>query len=232
MDSAHTMIKPNRPALAGLWLMTAIPASILFAFPLREFLNLEPALEDILGVSLISLVHFASGYLWARSLGRRAGLPDNKMMNFAAGLGFALFVIGGRSALIKLDPFINRWLLPIQGSTHLEFGAIFVTWTGLVAAGSGLALGLGRKDWQLAVKLLGLGFLCGAGVFMVAAFLMDLLGFRVGGTSPGGLPAMPIVTLLGIWTAALVGSAVFGAVLNKYRVQLNELSPHLGPLDP
>jgi len=224
------MKKPKRPMIAGLWLITAIPASILVALPLREFMKLKPSLEDAIGVSLISLVHIAAGYLWARSLGRRAGLPGNKMMNIAAGISFALFVIGGRSALVKFEPLINRWLLPLQGKTHLEFGALFVVWTGLVSAGGGLALGIGRKDWKLALKFLGLGFLSGAGSFLLVAYLMDLLGFRVGASGPGELPAMPIVTLLGIWAAALVGSALFGAVLSKYKVQ--QPSPQFGALDP
>ena len=57
---------------------------------------------------------------------------------------------------------------------------IFTVWTGLVCGGTGLALGIGLRDWKLALKLLGLGIITGAGIFLAVAFLMDLIGFRIG----------------------------------------------------
>ena len=75
------------------------------------------------------------------------------------------------------------------------------------------ALGLGLKDWKQALQFLGLGFLTGAGVFLWIAVLMDWAGFRVGTARADGVPSMPMITILGIWTAALVGSGVFGRLL-------------------
>jgi len=62
---------------------------------------------------------------------------------------------------------------------------------------------------------LGTGFLGGGGTFLVVAFLMDLIGFRVGAPRADERFTMLVVSMLGIWSAALVGSAVFGKVLAK-----------------
>jgi len=42
---------------------------------------------------------------------------------------------------------------------------------------------------------------------------MDLIGFRVGAPRADERFTMLVVSVLGIWSAALVGSAVFGKVL-------------------
>ena len=76
-------------------------------------------------------------------------------------------------------------------------------------------MGLSLKDWKLALKLLGAGFLSGGGTFLVVAFLMDLIGFRVGAPHADERFTMLVVSMLGIWSAALVGSAVFGKLLTK-----------------
>jgi hypothetical protein len=137
------------------------------------------------------------------------------MMNVAAGIGFTFFVWGGRAAIVELESTFPHWFTPFQGKIHFEFATIFVLWTGLVTGGTGLMLGLGAIDWKLSLRLLLSGFIIGAGTFLIIAFFMDMFGFRVGTPRPDGLPSMVITTLLGIWSAALAGSAIFGRELMK-----------------
>jgi hypothetical protein len=63
--------------------------------------------------------------------------------------------------------------------------------------------------------LFGFGFLIGAVVFYVVTILMDGIGFRVGTPRADGIPSMPVITLLGIWLTALVGTGVFTRILNS-----------------
>jgi hypothetical protein len=160
------------------------------------------------------VVHCLTGYLWARSLGRRAGLPNNKSMNILGGIGFALGVVGILAALAEFarNP-ITRWLATFHGAGNLEFGALFASWTGIAAGLAGLGLGLGLRDVKLALKFLALGFLTGFGLYLAIMFTMELLGFKVG----SGRPVMLPTTFLSMWSAALVGSAIFGKVLAGFR---------------
>jgi hypothetical protein len=53
---------------------------------------------------------------------------------------------------------------------------------------------------------LALGFITGFGLYLAIMFTMELLGFKVG----SGRPVMLPTTFLSMWSAALVGSAIFG----------------------
>ena len=213
MNVSDATIHPQRPFVAGFWLIAAIPASIIVVIPLAVLTEFD--MDEPFGLSALVLTHFFCGYLWSRSLCRRAGRLDNWMMNFAAGIGFTLFVWGGRAAVVELESAIPHWSELFQRKIHIEFAATFVLWTGLVTGGTGLMLGLGAIDWKLALRLLLAGFISGAGMFLIVAFFMDMFGFRVGTPRPDGLPSMVITTLLGIWSAALVGSAIFGRELMR-----------------
>lgn len=213
MNAPDTTVRPRRPFVAGFWLVAAIPATIIAIFPIT--LVTEFDMDEPLGLSAVVLSHFICGYLWARSLILRAGRSDSRMMSVAAGIGFTFFVWGGRAGVAELDVLYPQWSRPFQGKIHLEFATIFVLWTGLVTGGTGFFLGLGILDWKLALRLLLLGFLTGAATFLIVAFFMDLLGFRVGTPRPDELPSMVLTTLLGIWTTAFVGSAIFGRELAK-----------------
>lgn len=203
----------------GLWLIAAIPLSMLVMWPLSLALNMGTDFDDPRLLIGFFLGHIATGTLWARALFRRAGRPKYLLASLAAGIGFALFVIGAYPLFSIFDPLLD--LPGVRGTEHLEFRVIFVTWTGLVTGGTGLALGLGLKDWKQALQLLGVGFLTGAGVFLWIAVLMDWAGFRVGTPRADGIPSMPVITIFGIWTAALVGSGVFGRLL-----QAGKTEPH------
>jgi len=206
--------KSQHPFLAGFWLIAAIPISMLIAVPLLLLLSIDLGDDGPIGNAILFLGHFTAGYMWARSLSSRSGLTNNKMMNFAGGLAFTLLVMGGRLLVVTHDPR-NIFGPLFHYKQYLLYGTVFVIWTGLVVGGTGLTLGISLKDRKLALKLLGTGFLGGGGTFLVVAFLMDLIGFRVGAPRADERFTMLVVSMLGIWSAALVGSAVFGKILAK-----------------
>jgi hypothetical protein len=212
------MIKPQPPFVAGFWLIVAIPMTVLILLPVAGVLGLGDDVTERPVLFAMFMVHCVTGYLWARSLSRRAGLPDNKSMNISGGIGFALGVVGILMAIPEFAQTpIDRWLAKFDGEGNLEFGALFAPWTGLACGISGFALGLGLKDPKLALKLLILGFITGLGLYLAIMFSMELLGFKVG----SGRPVMLPTTFLSMWSAALVGSAVFGKMLKYSKVKEN-----------
>jgi len=213
MNTTHE-ISPirQRPFLAGFWLIIAIPVTLMILFPLLDILKIhDGALKDRISFSIMFAVHFGAGYLWARSLGHRSGLPENRMMNVLAGLAVSLGVAGVESSGSVLASIVDQWLSMFKGVGNLEFGALFAPWTGLVTAVSGIALGLGLRKWKLSLKMFGLGFATGFLIYLAIMFTMQLLGFKVG----SGRPVMLPTTFLSMWVTALVGSALFGKVLSK-----------------
>lgn len=213
--------------LPGIWLILAIPVTVLILLPLGKLLNMSSEIDDPLLAAGFVSSHVLTGYLWARGLTRRAGMPASRLSNLAAGIGFAVSIIAVELNPTLLDSMVA--LPAVQGTTHLEFKVVFVTWTGFATGLTGFALGLGLKRWQLALKLLVTGFLTGAGIFLTVAVLMDGLGFRVGVARADGIPSMPIVTALGVWLAALVGTGVFWLVLSRSEVA--EISAGSPPLE-
>jgi hypothetical protein len=214
------MIKPQHPFVAGFWLIPAIP---VFAFVVLPFM-MAVGVDDLytpVGVAVMFIVHFAAGYMWARSLGIRSGLPQNRTMNIFGGFGFAFGVVGLLILYVADFPIentINRWVESFEGAGNLEFGALFAPWTGLACGISGFALGIGLRNLKLALKLLILGFITGFGLYLAIMFTMELLGFKVG----SGRPVMLPTTFLSMWSAALMGSAIFGKMLKKYGNEILE----------
>jgi hypothetical protein len=209
--------KPSHPFIAGFWLIPAIPVFAFIVLPFMQMLGLDD-LYTPAGVSVMFIIHFAAGYMWAQSLGLRSGLPLNRSMNIFGGLGFAFGVVGLLILYVADFPIenaIDRWVESFHGKGNLEFGSLFAPWTGLACGISGLALGMGLKDWKLALKLLSLGFLTGLSLYLVIMFTMELFGVTVG----SGKPVMLPTTFLSMWSAALVGSAVFGKILMKRRLR-------------
>jgi hypothetical protein len=212
MDVIPDTNKSGRSFIAGFWLIAAIPITVMILAPLARILGLGDDVTEIPILFAMFAVHGMTGYLWARSLGQRAGLPDNRLMNISAGIGFALGVVGILAGVPEFAPrLIDPWLDKFDGAGNLEFGALFAPWTGLVAGLAGFALGLGLRDIRLALKLLVLGFLTGFGLYLAIMFTMELLGFKVG----SGRPVMLPTTFLSMWSAALVGSAIFGRMLAR-----------------
>jgi hypothetical protein len=218
MNTTSELIKPQRPFVAGFWLIAALPMTVMVLLPVAGVLGLGDDVTESPILFAMFVVHCLTGYLWARSLSQRAGLPDNKSMNISGGVGFALGVVGILAAIPEYAPrLIDPWLGKFHGEGNLEFGALFAPWTGIVAGLAGLGLGLGLRNLKLALKLLMFGFITGLGLYLAIMFTMELLGFKVG----SGRPVMLPTTFLSMWSAALVGSAIFGKMLARSRVSKN-----------
>ncbi len=208
----NTTLKKNKsqlPFLAGFWLFAAIPISLLIAGSLEKLLNFDFNTNDSISQVTLFLVHFGTGYLWARSLGRRSGFPDNTRLHLSGALGFSLSFIGMFVFLSVFNSVFLKYTELLNGVGNLEFGGFFAPWFGLITGVSGLALGFGIRKWKLGVKMLGLGFASGFLIYLAIMFTMQLLGFEVG----SGRPVMLPTTFLSMWSTALVGSAVFGRIL-------------------
>lgn len=213
MNASSDSANPGHPFVAGFWLIPAIPVFAFIVLPIMMSLGVDD-LYTPAGVTVMFIVHFAAGYMWAQSIGLRSGLPRNRAMNIFGGFGFAFGVVGLLILYVADFPIenaINRWVESFEGAGNLEFGALFAPWTGMVCGISGFALGIGLKDLKLALKLLILGFITGFGLYLAIMFTMELLGFKVG----SGRPVMLPTTFLSMWSAALVGSAFFGRALAK-----------------
>jgi len=212
MNTTLNLLKSQRPFLAGFWLILAIPVTLMIAMALEKILIFKFDLNNTPSIILLTVVHFGAGYLWARSLGSRSGSPPNKMFNLFGGLGFTLGVVGLLVGLSEFAPIlVNPWLGKFKGVGNLEFGALFAPLTGLVCGITGFALGIGLKDWKLALKLLALGFVTGLLIYLTIMFTMQLLGFTVG----GGRPVMLPTTFMSLAVTALVGSELFGRILRR-----------------
>lgn len=209
----HIAKLPNRPFVAGLWLIATIPLALIVAHPSSLTAQIDEGIRAVLMLSLF----IGTAYMWAKTLASRSGLEDSRSFNIAAAITFPLMIIAVYAGFeIVFGPILNllNVMQTVEG-THAEFVVIFVIWTGLVAGVSGFALGLAQKDWKLALQLLAIGFIVGALVFYIVVLIMQQFGFWVGIPRPDGLPNMPIITLLGIWSAALIGSELFGRLLTK-----------------
>ena len=215
---------PSRPFLAGFWLFAAIPISLLIGGSLELLFKFKFDTNDSTSHVILFLVHFGTGYLWARSLGKRSGLPDNKGLYLSGALGFSLSFIGMFTFLASFNATFLNYIERFNGAGNLEFGAFFAPWLGIITGISGLALGLGLRKWKLGLKLFGMGFATGFLIYVAIMFTMQLLGFKV----YSGRPVMLPTTFLSIWVTALVGSALFGKVLKRSK---NSFVENISPND-
>lgn len=212
MDTTHELSPiQQRPFLAGFWLFAAIPISLLIGGSLGELLNFEFNTNDSMSHVILFLVHFGVGYLWARSLGRRSGFSDNRWMYLSGALGFSLSFIGMFAFMSAFNSIFLKYTDLFNGIGNLEFGGFFAPWFGLITGVSGLALGIGLRKWKLGVKMFGSGFATGFLIYLVIMFAMQLFGFTV---SSGRVVMLP-TTFLSLWITALVGSGLFGRILES-----------------
>jgi len=211
MNTNLNATKSQRPFLAGFWLFAAIPFSLLVGGSLELLFKIKFDTNDSTSHVIMFLVHFGAGYLWARSLGRRSGLPDSRGLYLSGALGFSLSFIGMFTFLASFNATFLKYIERFNGAGNLEFGAFFAPWLGIITGVSGLALGLGLRKWRLGLKMFGMGFATGFLIYVAIMFAMQLLGFEVGSRRPVMLPT----TFLSLWVTALVGSGLFGKVLGE-----------------
>lgn len=211
MDTTLNTPKSQYPFLAGLWLFAAIPVSLLVGGSLELLFKIKFDTNDSTSHLIMFLVHFGAGFLWARSLGKRSGLPDNRWLYLSGALGFSLSFIGMFTFLASFNAAFLKYIERFNGVGNLEFGAFFAPWLGIITGVSGLALGLGIRKWKLGLKMFGMGFATGFLIYLAIMFTLQLFGFSVG----SGRPVMLPTTFLSLWVTALVGSALFGKVLKR-----------------
>lgn len=211
---------PRKPYKAGIWLIASLPLAVIIIFPLNAWIHRQ-SVVDMIGLPLVGLVFAGTAYQWANALVRRSGWEATWRTGLAGAIGMLVTILGVEFGAFELlfENLLKALNIPqTTGGSHAEFYIVFVTWTGIVTGGCGFAVGLALKQIKMALKLLGLGLVCGSLVFFVVALVMELFGFQVGTPRPDGLPSMPIVTLLGIWITALVGSELFGRVMTRHRI--------------
>ena len=214
MDTTLNTSKSQRPFIAGFWLFAAIPISLLIGGSLELLFKINFDTNDSTSHVIMFLVHFGVGYLWARSLGRRSGLPDNRGLYLSGALGFSLSFIGMFTFLTSFNTAFLKYIERFNGIGNLEFGAFFAPWLGIITGASGLALGLGLRKWKLGLKMFGLGFATGFLIYVAIMFAMQLFGFTIG----SGRVVMLPTTFLSLWVTALVGSGLFGRVLARSKL--------------
>jgi hypothetical protein len=205
-----------RNTLPGFWLVAALPLSLLafglFSLITGAELNIENQPGPIIIIML--LAHGLAGYLWANALSKKVDLELSRYQSIIVGAVFAAIMLWAAGEIDHSEQILDRLRIQYSWPVHILFGVTFMLGTGAVTGGTGAAIGAVRKDWRLALKLLGVGFLTGAGIFLVVAFLMDLVfGYRVGAPGAEQRGTMLIVMALGIWAAALVGTGVFSKIL-------------------
>ena len=207
-------IKP--PFIAGFWLFLGLPLSGLFVFAVGSVFSMQLVigLGDIRLILAFFLGNYIAGHLWARALLKRIDLSGYEWAPILGGTAFGATIVAGE-AFGLFDLLVDG--MDIRGNVPLEFSAFFVPWTGIITGSSGFALGLGLKDNRLALRLLFVGFVTGVMTFLAAIIILGFFGFQVGTPRPDGLPSMPIITIFGMWSTALIGSELFGRIIvNEY----------------
>ncbi len=210
----------RRPFIAGFWLIAMLPIAIVMIYPISQWFHRQD-ISDMVGAPLLVIIFGGTAYMWANALVRRSGWEPTWQTGLAGALGATTTMVGVHAGFGPIfETILDVLGIPpsVGDGSREEFLVIFILWTGIVTGGCGLAVGFALREVRLALKLMGLGLVCGMALFAVVALGMELLGFRVGTPRPDGIPSMPIVTLLGIWVTALVGSELFGRVLAKQRI--------------
>jgi len=192
--------------------MLAIPAGILVLYPLS--LAREIDLDDWQFNAGLAATHIAAGYLWARSLTRRAGFAAEKRAWWFAGIGYAAAFLGGLYMLRVIGFDASQLRFPIRLTQPVDYLAIFLCWLSLVTGGTGLALGVGLRNLRTASVLMGWGIVVGSASFLLVTLGLGAAGFQIGGVHPPR-PTMLPVTFLGVWAAAVACSATYGVILSR-----------------
>lgn len=210
----------RRCALSGLWLVAAMPFTVLLLLiaqlVIERLLGMRLDRFEWLSGILAFVAHVTAGALWGRSLSRVTGRGDPRRWIAAGAVGFGL---SSTLAVALLNEVEQRlvWFIVRSYEVHLVFGASFTLAALLIAGVTGLLLGLALGRWRLALQLTLSAGLAAAITFALVALLMDTLGMRVGGPGAEARATMIVVSLLGMWSAGIVGSIVIGQMIIRYQ---------------
>lgn len=209
----------RRCALCGLWLAAAAPLTMLLLFVGQWLLG--PVTEELstrIGMGLGLVAHGAAGALWGRSLARVTGHGEPLRWMAAGAVGFGVVSTLAIAALNTLEQNLV-WFLVRNYETHMVFGVAFALAALVIAGSTGLILGLALGHRRPALQLaLGAG-LSAALTFTLVAVVMDLAGMRVGGPGAADRATMIVVSLLGMWSAGIVGTVVIGLIVTRFQGQ-------------
>ncbi len=202
-----------RCALCGLWLIMPIPVAGAVA-SLANMLSLPE--EISFGIFSIGVVIFygVAGAMWARGIGRIfAWQPLNKL-GIVGALGITLPTVITVVALGRIEENLIEFIFD-GWRMHILYGLLFVPAAFLIAAiGTGV-LGTASGDWRLALRLALVCGLTAALTFLVVTVIFDLFGMRVGAPRAEERATMLVVTLAGMWAAALTGNGMLGWILER-----------------
>jgi hypothetical protein len=204
----HTLF---RSAVAGLWLVLALPVGIVCVLVVSRLSGTNLTVERPAFFIPFLAPFVLAGALWARSLGRIAGRASWSIVA-AGAIGVAIPTRFMVAVLSWVEANLARILsagLPI----HVVFMIAFASVALLLAGSGGLALGLGLRSVRLAARLALVGGGVGALAFLAVAIGFDLVGFRVGAPNAEQRATMLVVSIVGLWATALAGSAAIGRAL-------------------
>jgi hypothetical protein len=205
-------------ALAGLWLILALPLGLACVFLVARVTNANLGIEKPAFFLAFLPPYALAGGLWGRGLGRIAGYRQRACM-MAGAIGVALPTGAVLFALTYVEQNLGQFLragLPV----HVIFAIAFALAALMLAGTAGLALGLGLRQPRLAGYLALAGGGAGSLAFLVVDVSMDLLGFRVGAPNAEQRATMLVVAILGLWATAIVGSAVIGHLLAQFATKI------------
>jgi MFS family permease len=204
----------RRSTLSGLWLVAAMPMGILLAVAFTLPLGLRLDFENWTVQAGFILAYLSGGTLWGRAMGR-VYARQSAIWRLAVGgaLGVTVPMVIAVVQLTEVEQNLGRYLVRTGLPVHMLFGVSFSLAALFIAGAAGLTLGLALKQWRLAIRLGIGGGLAGSLAFVLLAWFMHLIGFRVGGPGAEQRGTMLLVSVLGMWAAALAGSGIIGTIL-------------------
>jgi hypothetical protein len=203
----------RQSALCGLWLIMPIPVAGALATIANWFSAPEEIAFSIFSIGVI-FFHAVAGAFWARGLGRIFGWQSLSRLGWAGAFGIALptliaIIVLGQVEQELIQFTFDGWRM------HVLYALLFVPTTFLIAAVGTGVLGLAIGDPQLAWRLALVCGLAAALTFLVVAVLFDFFGMRVGAPGAEERATMLVVTLAGMWAAALVGNGALAWLVER-----------------
>ena len=211
-----------RCALCGLWLIMPIPVAGAVASILNMLGMPEETSFGIFSMSLL-LFYGAAGALWARGIGRVFAWPRLDRLGLVGAVGITLPTVIAIAVLGTVEG--NLIELIFDGwRMHILYMLLFVPTAFLIAAIGTGALGWAIGDWRLALRLALVCGLTAAVTFLLVTLIFDWFGMRVGAPRAEERATMLVVTLAGMWGAAVTGNAALAWVLLRQR-RVQKVSP-------
>jgi hypothetical protein len=199
-------------ALAGLWLVGALPLGLALVMLVSRITSTELTVESRTFLIPFLAAYLIAGGLWGHRLGRIAGYNRSRSFIVAGAIGVALPTGVAVTALTYVEQNLAVLLwggLPVHVIFGFSFALAALVLSGIAGLAFGLSLGSARLARQLAVG----GGGAGALTFVIVDIGLDVLGFRVGAPNAEQRATMLVVAVVGLWATAIVGSAVLGRIL-------------------